>query len=165
MEQLNNRPLHSPSSRFITWHQIHLVCICICICLAAATSSIGSTCLGHKFFPLCSFERSSLTIHPIPLSNILHIDKLNKSTFKTCMYWFPSQMAREMLWSPITKMMIHHSPTTHPSLCNFLWNYLCRPGWDKIPRKVETNSISSSYVVRFPNSLGCELGERRSYSL
>ena len=74
--------------------------LCICICLAAATSSIGSTCLGHKFFPLCSFERSSLTIHPIPLSNILHIDKLNKSTFKTCMYWFPSQMAREMLWSP-----------------------------------------------------------------
>ena len=82
----------------------------------AAPASATNSFLCHKLATLSKFERKlSLPIHPIPLTNILQNDKLNKSTFKTCMYWFPHRW-REKCYVP-------PSPTTIHSLITTLGNF------------------------------------------
>ena len=66
------------------------ICICVCICQAGARSSIGSTCLGHKFFPLCWKRgagcplRGGVSIQKDSIEEFLQLTKLDKSTFKSC---------------------------------------------------------------------------------
>ena len=62
----------------------------VCICQAGGRSSIGSTCLGHKFFPLCWKRgagcplRGGVSIQKDSIEEFLQLTKLDKSTFKSC---------------------------------------------------------------------------------